>query len=335
MGRPNRLHPRAPAVLVAIAALAVTLAAAAPAGAALAAAAPPTAAAPPSPSLSSRPSLAEAAAIARVERFWTPQRMAEAKPLDYVSDGSGRLRLRPGAPEAAAGAAASYAPVRTPKVPPFSVEGRIFVRLGKLEGFCSGTAINSPTRQLVLTAGHCVNTGPRPDGPRLAADFLEFVPAYSGGEAPFGAFVARRQTIRALPQWINHGNPDFDLGAFLTHPNSEGVNVADAVGGGATIALDQTRRQTFRTFGYPGRKTHMKGCESPYVGDDTATYPFPGPPTMAVRCRWAPGASGGGWLIGDGSEINGVSSYLLLADKSRTFSPYFTEETVGKLVRGY
>ena len=56
---------------------------------------------------------------------------------------------------------------------------------------------------------------------------------------------------------------------------------------------------------------------------------------MAVRCRWARGASGGGWLIGDGSEINGISSYLLTNDKSRTFSPYFTKETVGKLVRGY
>ncbi|MGE4122878.1 MAG: serine protease [Solirubrobacterales bacterium] len=261
--------------------------------------------------------------------------MAAARPLDYVSDGSGRPRLLPGPPETAAGAGASYAPVKTPEEPPYSVEGRIFVKQGNLKGYCSGTAINSPSRQLVLTAGHCINSGPRELGPRLASDFLEFVPAYSGGVAPFGAFVSRRGTLRAPPQWINFGNPDFDLGAFLTFPNSEGVNVADAVGGGATIALDKTRHQTFRTFGYPGQKTRMEGCEAPYVGDDATTYPLPGPPTMAVECRWAPGASGGGWLIGDGSEINGVSSYLLLADKSRTFSPYFTRETVGKLVRGY
>jgi V8-like Glu-specific endopeptidase len=277
----------------------------------------------------------EAAAIARVERYWTPQRMAAAKPLEYVSDGSGRPFLRPGAAEAAGGASASYAPVKTPEEPPFSVEGRIFVKIGKLEGYCSGTAIDSPTRQLVLTAGHCVNTGPRQDGPPEAAGFLEFVPAYSGGVAPFGAFVSRRETIRALPQWINHGNPNFDLGAFLTYPNSEGVDVADAVGGGAEIALDQSRRQTFQTFGYPGRKTRMEGCESDYVGDDATTYSFPGPPTFSVRCRWAPGASGSGWLIGDGSRINGINTYLLLSEKSLTFSPYFTKETVGKLVRGY
>ncbi len=287
-------------------------------------------------SLTGGPSISEAAAIARVERFWTPQRMAAAVPLDYASDGSGAPSLHPGSPEASGGASASYAPVATPEVPPYSVEGRIFVKQGNLKGYCSGTAINSPSRQLVLTAGHCVNSGPQRDGgPPVASDFLEFVPAYNGGVAPFGAFVSQKPTIRALPQWIKRGNPDFDMGAFLTYPNSEGVNVADAVGGGATIVLDQSRHQTFKTFGYPGKKTRMEGCESPYVGDDASTYPFPGPPTMAVKCRWAPGASGGGWLIGDGTQVNGINTYLLLNDKSRTFGPYFTRETVGKLVRGY
>ena len=290
---------------------------------------------PASPAASALSSRSEAAAIVRVERFWTPQRMAAARPLEYVSDRSGDRRLRLGPAEAAAGASASYAPVKTPHQPPFSVEGRIFVKQGGRPGYCSGTAINSPTRQLVLTAGHCITTGPREDGPRLDSEFLEFVPAYSANMAPFGAFVARRDTLRALPQWANHGNPDYDLGAFLTHRNSRGENLADAVGGGATIALDRTRHQTFSTFGYPGRKNRMEGCRSPYIGDDTTTNPFPGPPTMGVRCRWAPGASGGGWLIGDGSEINGITSYLLLHDKSRTYSPYFTQETVGKLARGY
>jgi V8-like Glu-specific endopeptidase len=323
MRRPHRIRSGALGVLATLAALAVALSCAGPAAAA------------PAATPSGGPSISEAAAIARVERYWTPQRMAEAVPLDYVGDGSGHTWLRPGRSEAEGGASASYAPVSTPEVPPYSVEGRIFVKQGKLQGYCSGTAINTPTRQLVLTAGHCVNSGPQSFGPSVPSQFLEFVPAYNGGVAPFGAFVSQRQTIRALPQWTNHGNPDFDMGAFLTYPNSEGVNVADAVGGGATIALDVGRKQTFRTFGYPGKKTHMEGCESPYVGDDAATYPFPGPPTLAVKCRWAPGASGGGWLIGDGTQINGINTYLLLNDKSRTFGPYFTQETVGKLVRGY
>jgi hypothetical protein len=274
----------------------------------------------------------EQAQAARVLRYWTPQRMQNARPLDLVvgEKGSSRIRLGP----AATAATASFLAFPEPEVAPYSVNGRIFVRQGKLEGFCSGTAINSPTRQLVLTAGHCVNNGS--DGTRhpVWSQFLEFVPAYDGGSAPFGAFVARRSTLRALPQWTKHGNPDYDMGAFLTRPNAEGLNVADAVGGGATIALGLSRHQKFQTFGYPGNVHRLQGCSSPYTGDDALTYPLPGPPTLGIRCHWAPGASGGGWLINGGTEINGINSYLHLDNRSHTFGPYFAEETVGKLVRG-
>lgn len=78
----------------------------------------------------------------------------------------------------------------------------------------------------------------------------------------------------------------------------------------------------------------MQGCNSPHVGDDPLSFPFPGPPTMAIRCHWAPGASGGGWLLAGGTEINGLNSYLHLDNRSRTHGPYFTQETVGKLVAG-
>ena len=53
----------------------------------------------------------------------------------------------------------------------------------------------------------------------------------------------------------------------------------------------------------------MQGCDSPYVGDDILTYRIPGPPTMAIRCHWVPGASGGGWLIEEGTAIDGLTSY--------------------------
>ncbi len=275
----------------------------------------------------------ERAEATRVERYWTPARMRNARPLDLAMDSRGRLE--PHVRTGLAGATASFLAVPTPEVPPFSVNGRIFIRQGKLNGFCSGTAINSPTRQLVLTAGHCVNSGPDDGGRRgVWSQYLQFVPAFNGGVAPFGAFVARRSKVFALKQWIKQGNPDFDLGAFLALPNAEGVNVADAVGGGVAIATDLSRHQEFQTFGYPGETKHMQTCSSPYVGDDTLSYPLPGPPTLAIECRWAQGASGGGWLIAEGTQINGLISYLHLNNRSRSYGPYFSQATVGKLVRG-
>jgi hypothetical protein len=280
------------------------------------------------------PGFATAETAAQVARYWTPARMRAAHPLDLVVDHEGRSRLRIGTPAVSSEAAASFVGVPTPEVAPFSFNGRVFIRRGKLTGYCSGTAINSPTRQLVLTAGHCVNSG-REGGKRSVwSDYLEFVPGYDGGRAPFGAFVARRDQVRAPRQWTKHGNPDFDLGAFLTRPNLEGANVADAVGGGATIVTDLSRHQRFQTFGYPGETKFMKKCDSPYTGDDRLSYFLPGPPTLGIRCRWAPGASGGGWMIGAGFEINGVNTYLHLNNQSHTFGPYFSAENVGKLVRG-
>jgi hypothetical protein len=270
------------------------------------------------------------AEAARTLRYWTPARMESARPLELVLDARGKPDLRFGRPAPLAGA--SFLTVRTPEVPPYSFNGRIFIRIGNKRGYCSGTAINSLTRQLVLTAGHCVNAGAEFRGNLWFRDLL-FVPAYSAGKAPFGAFPAKRSKVFAAPQWTNRNNADFDVGAFLTRPNNRGINVADAVGGGATIALDLTRRQRYASFGYPGNVKRLQGCNAAYTGDDRLSFPLPGPPTLGIGCQWAPGASGGAWLV-DGTLINGLNSYQHINNRSRTYSPYFTRETVGKLVEG-
>jgi len=258
---------------------------------------------------------------ARVARYWTPQRMRSTAPLDAA------LAANPLA-------LASFAPVATPTTPPFIVNGRLFVVQGRKQGYCSATAINSLTRRLVLTAAHCLHSGPAFGGRAgIWSRYVEFVPAFTNETAPFGAFVARRNAIYTPRQWVKFGNPNYDVGAVLTSPNAEGLNVADVVGG-ATIVADTSRRQQFQTFGYPGKSTVMQGCESPYVGDDPLTYRIPGPPTLAIRCHWAPGASGGGWLVEEGKSINGVTSYGKRRDRVHTFGPYFSASNVGRLTAG-
>jgi hypothetical protein len=257
----------------------------------------------------------------RIARYWTPARTRAARPLD-APRGSELL------------ATASFAPVPEPTVPPFAVNGRLFVKQGRAKGFCSATAIASASRRLVLTAAHCLNSGPRSRrGNSVWSRFVEFVPAFTGGVAPFGAFIARRNAVFAPRQWVRFANPNFDVGAILVAPNAEGVAVADAVGG-VGIAIDKSRRQEFDTFGYPGKVKRLQGCRSPYVGDDARTYRIPGPPTVAIRCRWGPGASGGGWLTNAGTTINGLTSYGKPRDRVHTFGPYFSRRNVGRLVKG-
>ena len=266
----------------------------------------------------------------QVERFWTPQRMAATRPLEMTVGKSGRGAVHLG--PLAATAQASYSVVETPEAPPYASNGRLFVIQGGKEGFCSATAIDSPSRGLVLTAGHCVNTGPRPGSRAAWSSYLEFVPGFNLGAAPFGTFVLTG-TPRALPGWTREGNPDFDLGAFLTEPNAEGVALADEVGG-ATIVTDLPHAQRYETFGYPGATERMRACVSGFAGLDPVTVGLAGPSTVSVRCNWTPGASGGGWLIDGGEEIDGLNSYLNKGEKQRTYGPYFSAETVGRLVAG-
>ncbi|HEX7058488.1 MAG TPA: hypothetical protein VF176_01375 [Solirubrobacterales bacterium] len=264
-----------------------------------------------------------AALIARVQAYWTPKRMQNARPLD---GGRGTASL----------SSAGHTSVSQPTTPPFSFNGRLFVRQGGQSGFCSGTAIDSPTRQLVLTAAHCVNSGPvNSRRQSFWSQYLEFVPAYTRGQAPpFGTFVAQRGRVYAPAPWAKQGNPNFDVGAFLVYPNAAAQNLADAVGGGAKVAYDLSRKQQFQSFAYPGNSGQMQECDSPYFGSDRFTFPLSGKPTMAIHCRWSPGASGGGWLINGTTTINGLNSYLLRRNRSRTFGPYFNSGNVGRLIDG-
>jgi hypothetical protein len=268
----------------------------------------------------------------QVERFWTPARMAAARPLELTvgRDGSADVHLGP-RPRAAT---ASYSVVGSPEVPPYAWNGRLYVRQAGQEGFCSATAIDSPSRRLVLTAGHCVNSGPKDGKPGVWSTYLEFVPGLNLGVAPVGTFVLSGRP-RALPAWTKGGNPDFDLGAFLTEPNAAGVALADAVGGGATIVTDRGRHQRFETFGYPGDTERMRTCVSGFAGEDPITATLPGPSTIAIRCDWRPGASGGAWTIEGGNEIDGLTSYITEGGgEGLTYGPYFSARTVGRLVAG-
>jgi V8-like Glu-specific endopeptidase len=274
------------------------------------------------PATETKATASSAAEEARIAHYWTPARMRSAPPLEGRS--------------ADPFASASFAPVADATVPPYAVNGRIFIRQGRNKGYCSGTAINSPSRRLVLTAGHCVNSGPlEPGEPSVWTRYAEFVPAYTDGTAPFGVFVARRANVYAPKTWVKNANSNFDVGALLTGPNESGQLVADAVGGGATIVLDRSRHERFETYGYPGESKTLQHCVSPFTGNDRLTYFEPGPPTLGVRCHWLPGASGGGWLIEGGASIDGLTSYGRDGDLIHTYGPYFSSRNVGPLVAGF
>ncbi len=180
---------------------------------------------------------------------------------------------------------------------------------------CSGTALNTPSRSIVLTAGHCVVEH------QHAGRRIVFVPAYDHGKRPFGTFEV--QAVYAMPQWRRVENPDFDLAALRVRPNRLGY-LTDVVGARG-YATSKSRFSTFQILGYPAaalRGEELRSCQAHGLGADPLTNSFGGPPTMPASCDMAAGASGGAWLL-DGQYLNGVTSYSYAGRPTRLHSPYF------------
>jgi V8-like Glu-specific endopeptidase len=302
------------------------------------------------------------------ERYWTPERMRAAEPV------ARELGERPGASSAAGVAASSNATptyvepiapgaaavpsmergiageaeasarseVKDPSEAEFRTHGKVFFTVagGKGPGkySCSGTAVASPNRSLVWTAGHCVYDDRGGGWVRN----LVFVPAYRNGEAPFGKWPARKRGTTAA--WRSSFTFRQDFGVAVVGRNGEGKRLTEVVGGQG-IGFAQPRNQSYSAFGYPvspvdestelpifpefdGRTMHR--CDSPLGGTDNP--PGKGPPAMWINCDMTWGASGGSW-VADGRVLS-VSSYKYGNEPDRMYGPY-QEKAARKLYRGF
>jgi V8-like Glu-specific endopeptidase len=183
---------------------------------------------------------------------------------------------------------------------------------------CSGTALNTPSRSIVLTAGHCVIDAGS-EGRRIA-----FVPAYDHGNRPFGTF--RVKSVYVMPQWRRSENPDFDVAALRVRPNELGL-LTDVVGARGYVT-SRSRLSAFQIFGYPAAWAggeELRSCRAHGLGLDRLTDLFSGPPTMPASCDMAAGSSGGAWLF-NGEYVSGVTSYSYQGRPTQLFSPYFGPE---------
>jgi V8-like Glu-specific endopeptidase len=188
---------------------------------------------------------------------------------------------------------------------------------------CSGTALNTPSHSIVLTAGHCVIER------HSEGRDISFVPAYDHGKRPFGTFKA--VAAYTMPQWRLSENPDFDVAALRVAPNALG-KLTDVVGG-RDYAISKSRTSAFQIFGYPAAHAdgeELRACRAHGLGTDRLTYGFAGPPTMPASCNMAAGSSGGAWLF-DGEYVSGVTSYSYQGRPTQLFSPYFGPEVGGFL----
>lgn len=265
---------------------------------------------------------------ARVEEFWTAERMRGAVPMSRLLRNSYQSKGR-----VAAGKATTVAPTLRDTAPVTAMsfpndgeawtggglivktEGRVFFTYQGRNASCSGTAVTSGNKSTVITAGHCVKL----DGAWHTN--WAFVPAYHNGNRPYGTWTARKTF--ATPQWVADEDINYDVGAAAVN-QLDGASLTDVVGGQG-VAFNQARGQAMYAFGYPAGAPY-DGSKLIYCSGNTFNaFISDG---IGMTCDMTGGSSGGGWFLSfsestGAGTVNSVNSYKINFFSFWMFGPYF------------
>ncbi|MEV4707909.1 hypothetical protein [Actinoplanes sp. NPDC049316] len=258
------------------------------------------------------------AAIAAVEAYWTPARMAAAVDLDLKdSAGTGSAAVPQGKPGSVAPALPSKGMASLNQ----SVTvGKVYVTTPGGTGQCSASALNSGKRRLVITAGHCVHAGA---GGGWYSNFI-FVPGFRQGNEPVGRFVAWTLTSRTA--WINNSNSDEDMAiAVMNNGGIYGAKVVDTVGGmglrwnwGYSVAV--TILGYPAAGGFPGDVQYF--CQGTTWNGHSQQ--------VRAWCNMTQGSSGGPWLqeYNDQTGLGYTNSVVSHrhGDPAQMDGPYFDND---------
>lgn len=110
---------------------------------------------------------------------------------------------------------------------PAGVGKLYFTSVPRGDSSCTATAVPSASKDVVLTAGHCVNGGLTPQGVPVEVTNLVFVPSYADGSAPHGVYPVR---AFAWPGTYRGPSSSRDDVAVLALDPVRGTHVADAAG---------------------------------------------------------------------------------------------------------
>jgi len=270
---------------------------------------------------------AEASAVAAK---WTPEAMRAAVPLDQLLGTVDVSKLTQDVVEGAAQVVAPTAKLLNEVAPMafpsgggawtgggqvVTTAGRVFFTYQGQQASCSGNAVTSGNKSVVMTAGHCV---------KLDGAFhtnWAFVPAYNNGNAPYGTWTAR--ATMATPQWVASEDINYDVGAAVVN-QLNGASLTDVIGGQG-VAFNQARGQNMYAFGWPAAAPY-DGTKMIYCSG--AVFDAFLSDGIGMTCDMTGGASGGPWFLqfdeGAGTGIlNSVNSYKINFIPTWMFGPYF------------
>jgi V8-like Glu-specific endopeptidase len=117
--------------------------------------------------------------------------------------------------------------------------------------FCTGTVVESPTGNVVLTAAHCLSL-------QTPGSFA-FVPGYRNGNAPLGIWVVQKVFVDRA--WTRSSDPDHDF-AFLVVSQRGSNSSLEALTGGERLGSGSSAGKLATVVGYPASTEEPIACRN-------------------------------------------------------------------------
>ncbi|MFF3852915.1 trypsin-like serine peptidase [Micromonospora sp. NPDC002575] len=261
--------------------------------------------------------------------YWTKERMRTAISADVLVKKAGAKAGKGLKPTGAARSVPPAAPTVTAASVGSQADGDISAyvaasaTVGKVFFYnpadgknyvCSAGAVNSTSKLLVMSAGHCVHGG---RGGQWMQNWI-FVPLYNYGAEPYGRWSAKYLT--AFNAWINDSNLDRDVSYITVYPNASGQRLVDRVGGNG-LSVNYSYTEAVTILAYPAAPPYDGGWQQYCQG---TTYRPGSENKIALNCGFTGGSSGSVWLrlYNDVyGYVNGIMSTLNSAGVNK--SSYF------------
>jgi len=193
---------------------------------------------------------------------------------------------------------------------------------GSIDGqghYCTGSVVNSPQGDVIVTAAHCVY-----DSAGVYTD-IAFVPGYHDGQDPYGVWIP--SAVVVAPQWASGSDPDYDIAFVIVHEEGSKARIQDVVGGDQ-LGLGPGYGGLTQVVGYPEDTEQPITCTNytKQFADSTLSAP-----ELEFDCADFPGGTSGGPFLQDvdantglGTVVGVVGGYEAGGDTADvSYSSYF------------
>jgi V8-like Glu-specific endopeptidase len=236
--------------------------------------------------------------------YWTRDRLLAAEP--WRNGTSGRALPSPNPSPTA------HSTLRALRV------GALFSSGSNGNHFCTASVVNSPGKNLLITAAHCINSG---NGGGYRSNIV-FIPDYADGNQPFGVWQPEKLLVDS--RWASSSDEDLDVGFIVLKP-LDGKNIQDVLGGD-DLAINPGFSNVVRVTGYPSSASEPVTCVNKTT--QQATY------QVKFACGGYPdGTSGSPWVTHfnettrHGDIVGVIGGYQAGGDTdSISYSSYFDSD---------